>query len=56
MVSAGKSTAREKARTKGAEMVDALAEKWLRRYQMADSNRDMRRSVYERELKAYFGN
>ena len=32
------------------------AEKWLRGYQMADSTRDMRRAVYERELKPKFGN
>ena len=60
MVSAGKSPAKEKARakarTKGAETFDAWAEKWLRGYQMADSTRDMRRSVYERELKPHFGN
>ena len=60
MVSAGKSPAKEKARakarTKGAETFDAWAEKWLRGYQMADSTRDMRRSVYERELKPQFGN
>lgn len=45
MVAAGKSPAKEKARdkarTKGAEMFDAWAEKWLRGYQMADSTRDM---------------
>lgn len=60
MVAAGKSPAKEKARakarTKGAETFDAWAEKWLRGYQMADSTRDMRRSVYERELKPKFGN
>ena len=60
MVAAGKSPAKEKARakarTKGAETFDAWAEKWLRGYQMADSTRDMRRSVYERELKLKFGN
>ena len=59
MVAAGKSPAKEKARakarTKGAETFDAWAEKWLRGYQMADSTRDMRRSVYERELKPKFG-
>lgn len=52
LVSAGKSPAKEKARDKarikGAETFDAWAEKWLRGYQMADSTRDMRRSVYER--------
>src|SRR5690606_423145 len=60
MVAAGKSPAKEKARDKArvkdAETFGAWAEKWLRGYQMADSTRDMRRSVYERDLKAKFGN
>lgn len=60
LIAAGKSPAkekaREKARVKGAETFDAWAEKWLRGYQMADSTRDMRRSIYERELKQRFGN
>lgn len=60
MIAGGKSPAKEKARakarTKGAETFDDWAEKWLRGYQMADSTRDMRRSVYERELKPKFGN
>lgn len=60
MVAAGKSPAREKARDKArvkdAETFGAWAEKWLRGYQMADSTRDMRRSVYERELKPKFSN
>lgn len=51
-----KEKACDKARTKGAETFDAWAEKWLGGYQMADSMRDMRRSVYERELKPQFGN
>lgn len=59
MIVAGKSPAKEKARakarTKGAETFDAWAEKWLRGYQMADSTRDMRRSIYEPELKPEFG-
>lgn len=59
MVADGKSPAKEKARdkarVKGAETFDAWAQKWLRGYQMADSTRDMRRSVYERELKPKFG-
>jgi hypothetical protein len=29
---------------------------WLRSHQMAHSTRDMQRSVYERDLKAKFGN
>lgn len=60
MIALGKSPAKEKARdkarVKGADSFDAWAEKWLRGYQMADSTRDMRRSVYERELKPKFGN
>lgn len=60
MVAAGKSPAKEKARDKArvkdAETFGAWAEKWLRGYQMADSTRDMRRSVYERELKPKFSN
>ena len=58
MITAGKSPAREKARDKARvkdiETFGAWAEKWLRGYQMADSTRDMRRSVYERELKPKF--
>lgn len=60
MVVNGKSPAREKARdrkrVKGAETFGVWAEKWLRGYQMADSTRDMRKSVYNRELKKKFGN
>jgi integrase len=60
LIAAGKSPAREKARDKArvrdAESFNDWAEKWLRGYQMADSTRDMRRSVYERELKPKFGN
>ncbi len=60
MIVAGKSPAKEKAhakaRMKVAETFDDWAEKWLRGYQMADSTRNMRRSVYERELKPKFGN
>lgn len=60
MIAAGKSPAKEKARDKAhvkdAETFGAWSEKWLRGYQMADSTRDMRRSVYERELKPKFGN
>ena len=41
---------------KDAETFGAWAEKWLRGYQMADSTRDMRKSVYNRELKKRFGN
>ncbi|MBY0444046.1 MAG: tyrosine-type recombinase/integrase, partial [Burkholderiales bacterium] len=60
LVTAGKSPAKEKARGKArikdAETFGAWAEKWLRGYQMADSTRDMRRAVYERDLKPKFGN
>ncbi|MGP7733735.1 tyrosine-type recombinase/integrase [Oceanimonas smirnovii] len=60
MVADGKSPAKEKARKKArvkdAETFGAWAEKWLRGYQMADSTRDMRRSVYARELEKKFGN
>lgn len=59
MIAAGKSPAKEKARDKArvkdAETFGAWAEKWLRGYQMADSTRDMRRAIYERELKPKFG-
>lgn len=60
MVAEGKSPAKEKARNKArvkdAETFGAWAEKWLKGYQMADSTRDMRRSVYIRELETAFGN
>ena len=60
MIAAGKSPAKEKARdkkrVKDAETFGAWAEKWLRGYQMAESTRDMRKSVYKRELKKRFGN
>ncbi|ACY52497.1 Integrase [Vibrio antiquarius] len=60
MVTVGKSPAKEKARAKArmkdAETFGAWAQKWLRGYQMADSTRDMRRSVYVRELEGKFGN
>lgn len=41
---------------KDAANFGAWAEKWLCGFQMADSTRDLRRSVYERELKDKFGN
>ncbi len=60
MIADGRSPAREKARDKtrikDAGTFGAWADKWLRGYQMADSTRDMRRSVYERELRPKFGN
>ncbi|TDY97427.1 UNVERIFIED_ORG: site-specific recombinase XerD [Herbaspirillum seropedicae] len=54
--SPAKEKARDKARIKGTETFGAWAEKWLRGYQMADSTRDMRRSIFERELRPKFGN
>lgn len=54
--SPAKEKARDKARVKDAETFGAWAEKWLRGYQMADSTRDMRRSVYTRELETKFRN
>lgn len=58
MVAGGRSPAREKARDKArikdAETFGVWVEKWLRGYQMAESTRDMRRSVYQRELKSKF--
>ena len=58
MVASGRSPAREKARDKArikdAETFGVWAEKWLRGYQMAESTRDMQRSVYQRELKSKF--
>jgi|GEM_PF-3513815 len=60
MIAADKSSAREKARdkarAKNAETFGVWVEKWLRGYQMADSTRGMRKSVYTRELKKRFGN
>lgn len=58
MIAAGKSPAkekaREKARSRGSETFGEWAEAWLRGYQMAESTRDMRRSVYERDLAPRF--
>ncbi|SPB16624.1 integrase [Caballeronia novacaledonica] len=54
--SPAKEKARDKARVKDAETFGAWADKWLRGHQMTDSTRDMRRSIYERDLKARFGN
>lgn len=60
MIAAGKSPAREKARSKNrekdAKTFDDWAQGWLRGYEMAESTRDMRRATYERELKPAFGN
>ncbi len=60
MIAAGKSPAREKVRVKArlnaGETFGAWAQKWLDQHQMADSTRDMRRSVYERDVAPKFGN
>lgn len=55
-VSPAKEKARDKARVKGTETFGVWAEKWLRGYQMADSTRDMRHSIYARDLASKFGN
>lgn len=57
-LAAGRSPARQKAREK-QRMEDAgtfgeWAEKWLTGYKMAESTRDMRRSVYERDVAGTF--
>ncbi|MBU9211688.1 tyrosine-type recombinase/integrase [Cupriavidus gilardii] len=59
LVSEGKSPARQKSREmqkiRDAETFGTWAELWLKHYPMAESTRDMRRSVYERDLKEPFG-
>jgi integrase len=56
---AGKSPARLKAsvkeRQRDANTFEEWAEEWLDRYVMAESTRDVRRSVYTRDLKRPFG-
>ncbi len=58
-IAAGKSPARQKARdrlkTQSEDSFGEWAELWLKNHQMADSTRDMRRSVYERDLKEPLG-
>ena len=60
LLSEGKSPMREKsrerARINAGETFADWAEKWLELHQMADSTRDMRRSVYVRDVKPKFGN
>jgi integrase len=55
----GRSPARQKgataARLRAENSFAQWAEEWLDRYTMAESTRDMRRSVYERDLKGPFG-
>jgi len=59
LVSEGKSPARQKSRERqkirDAATFSTWAELWLKHYPMAESTRDMRRSVYERDLKGPFG-
>lgn len=58
-LAAGKSPARQKAREKqrvvSAGTFGEWAEMWLKKHTMAESTRDMRRSVYERELAPKYG-
>lgn len=58
-LAAGKSPSRQKAREKQkikeADSFGEWAELWLKDHQMAESTRDMRRSVFERDLKGQFG-
>lgn len=58
-LAAGRSPARQKAsvkdRRRDENTFGEWAEEWLDRYIMAESTRDMRRSVYERDLKRPFG-
>jgi len=46
---------RQKLRKEGEESFGEWAERWLISYRMAESTRDMRRSVYERDLARPFG-
>lgn len=58
--SEGKSPSRLKAQSRHqlatGEPFSVWAERWLVKYKMAESTRDMRRAVYERDLKRPFGN
>jgi integrase len=47
---------RTKARVNDAKTYGEWAEKWLEKAPMADSTRAMRRSIYERDIKAIFEN
>ncbi len=59
LVNEGKSPARQKSREmqkiKDTDTFGTWTELWLKHYPMAESTRDMRRSVYERDLKEPFG-
>lgn len=58
--SEGKSPSRLKAQSRNrlatGEPFSVWAERWLVKYKMAESTRDMRRAAYERDLKRPFGN
>lgn len=58
-IAAGRSPARQKAAVKERRREEnsfaGWAEEWLERHMMAESTRDMRRSVYERDLQKPFG-
>lgn len=58
-LAAGRSPARQKAtaaaKRREEQSFIQWAEEWLERYTMAESTRDMRRSVYDRDLKGAFG-
>ena len=58
MIADGRSPAKEKARTKSktqdAETFGEWATKWFKGHVMADSTRDMRQAIYDRELKESF--
>jgi integrase len=59
MIAEGKSPAKEKARQKarqkGSETFGEWAVEWFKGHQMADSTRDMRQAIYDRELAGVFG-
>lgn len=59
-IAAGQSPAQEKARSKGKLRAEkrfgVWAQEYLRGHEMAESTRDMRRSVYVRDLKPFFAN
>jgi integrase len=52
--SPARSRAREKLAVKEADSFGEWTECWLTKHRMAESTRDMRRSVYERDLKTPF--
>ncbi|MDX8380440.1 MAG: tyrosine-type recombinase/integrase [Gallionella sp.] len=55
-LSPAKGKAREKIKERSADTFGEWAEQWLKKYVMADSTRDMKRSGYERDLKGPFSN